>query len=164
MPESQQSVSIIGRIRIYSISLLTICSKFRIECQQEKEKYKLEWYLYKKAIDIMGTFLDNLLKKMKEAPHVGVPPVTNPKMPTKVERDTEAYAVRQKEMPDFHFGTGTKLEQLVEHMKNAPHPTPTCADPAFNGEHTPLTPEVETWEAMYQSFEKIYKEKKSKQK
>ena len=112
----------------------------------------------------MGTSFEEIMKRMKSTPHVGVPAVTNPKLPTKVERDTEAATVRRRAMPNFHFGTGNKLEQLVEHMKNAPHPTPTCADPAFNDEHVPLTPEVEAWEAMYQSFEKIYKEKKSKQK
>lgn len=84
----------------------------------------------------MGTFLDNLLKKMKEAPHVGVPPVTNPKMPTKVERDTAEYEARQKEMPDFHFGTGTQLDSLLERMKSASHPTPT----PVNGV------QAETWE------------------
>ena len=80
----------------------------------------------------MGTVLDDLLKKMKEAPHVGVPSVTNPNMPTKVERDTEAYAVRQKEMPDFHYGTGTPFEKLKARMASTPHPTPTYAAPEFN--------------------------------
>ena len=37
----------------------------------------------------MSTFLDELLMKMKTAPHVGIPPVTNPKVPTKVERDAD---------------------------------------------------------------------------
>lgn len=94
----------------------------------------------------MGTFLDNLLKKMKEAPHVGVPPVTNPKMPTKVERDTAEYEARQKEMPDFHFGTGTQLDSLLERMKSASHPTPT----PVNGV------QAETWEDVQpanQSFD-----------
>lgn len=79
----------------------------------------------------MGTFLDDLVKKMKTAPHAGLSPVTNPKMPTKVERDTAAYAARQKEMPDFHFGTGTPLERLKAHMASTPHPTPTYAAPSF---------------------------------
>lgn len=71
----------------------------------------------------MSTFLDELLKKMKTAPHVGIPPVTNPKVPTKVEKDTAEYAVRQKAMPNFKFGNG--------------HPTPIYADPKFkNGTHT----------------------------
>lgn len=80
----------------------------------------------------MSTFLDDLLKKMKTAPHVGVPHVTNPKLPTKVERETAEYAARQKAMPKFNFGTGTPLEKLQERMANAPHPTPTCPDPNFH--------------------------------
>lgn len=68
----------------------------------------------------MSTFLDDLLKKMKTAPHVGVPTVTNPKLPTKVERDTADYAARQKAMPNFKFGNG--------------HPSPIYADPKFNNQ------------------------------
>lgn len=113
----------------------------------------------------MGTFLDNLLKKMKEAPHVGVPPVTNPKMPTKVERDTEAYAVRQKEMPDFHFGTGTPLEKLKARMANAPHPTPTRPDPNFNNNNELCISKavIESWEADFQEFFKQEEAKKAKE-
>ena len=44
----------------------------------------------------MASFLDDLLKKMKTAPHVGIPPVTNPKVPTKVERDAAEYAEKKK--------------------------------------------------------------------
>lgn len=80
----------------------------------------------------MSTFLDDLLKKMKTAPHVGIPPVTNPKLPTKVERDSAAYAARQKSMPTFVFGTGTPLERLQKQMVISQHPTPTYADPKFN--------------------------------
>lgn len=85
----------------------------------------------------MSTFLDELLKKMKTAPHVGIPPVTNPKVPTKVEKDTAAFAARQKPMPNFVFGTGTPLERLQKQMATAQHPTPTFADPAFNKNKTP---------------------------
>lgn len=79
----------------------------------------------------MGTFLEDLVKKMKTAPHTGVQRVTNPKLPTKVERDTAAYAARQKDMPVFHFGTGTPLERLKARMASSPHPTPTYAAPGF---------------------------------
>lgn len=79
----------------------------------------------------MSTFLDDLLKKMKTAPHVGVPSVTNPKLPTKVEKATAEYAARQKAMPKFVFGTGTPLERLQKKMVIAHHPTPKFADPAF---------------------------------
>ena len=79
----------------------------------------------------MSAFLDDLLKKMKTAPHVGIPPVTNPKLPSKVERDTAEYAARQKEMPNFHFGDVSSLGGLQNRIKNAPHPTPKYADQKF---------------------------------
>ena len=105
----------------------------------------------------MSTFLDDLLKKMKTAPHVGVPSVTNPKLPTKVERDTAEYAARQKAMPNFHFGTGTPLERLQKHMANAPHPTPTRPDPSFkaggvNNEVKYNIEDMDEWENTYQKF------------
>lgn len=94
----------------------------------------------------MGTFLDDLLKKMKEAPHVGVPSVTNPKSPTKVERDTAAYAARQKDMPNFMFGTGTPLERLKARMASSPHPTPTPVNGAKAVNVSKLAPDVvEIW-------------------
>lgn len=84
----------------------------------------------------MGTSFEDIMKRMRSTPHVGVPAVTNPKLPTKVERETEAATVRRRAMPNFHFGNGTQLEQLVEHMKTAPHPTPTCPDPRFANANT----------------------------
>lgn len=79
----------------------------------------------------MGSFLDRLREQNKNAKHVGVPHVTNPKVQTKVERDAAAFDAMQKDMPKFVFGTGNPLEKLKARMANAPHPTPICADPAF---------------------------------
>ena len=42
----------------------------------------------------MGTFLDDLVKKMKTAPHAGLSPVTNPKMPTKVSIFVNPFALK----------------------------------------------------------------------
>lgn len=105
----------------------------------------------------MSTFLDDLLKKMKTAPHVRIPPVTNQKVPTKVERDTEAYAARQKPMPNFVFGTGTPLERLQKQMEIAQHPTPTYADPSFNAGRVNDAvkyniEDMDEWENTYQKF------------
>ena len=101
----------------------------------------------------MSTFLDELLKKMKTAPHVGVPPVTNQKVPTKVEKDTATFASRQKDMPSFTFGTGTPLEKLKSRMVSTPHPTPTFADPSFNPHSgSPIS------KADFDAYAKIYKE------
>lgn len=110
----------------------------------------------------MASFLDDLLKKMKTAPHVGVPSVTNPKLPTKVERETAEYAARQKAMPKFNFGTGTPLEKLQERMANAPHPTPTKADPSFtpNNAWEALGVDVDTFDAELEKFVAEVKAKK----
>lgn len=109
----------------------------------------------------MSTFLDDLLKKMKTAPHVGVPSVTNPKLPTKVERDTAEYAARQKAMPDFKFGTGTPLERLQQHMVIAQHPTPTYADPKFNKPEM-FGPNCTLSKADLDCFDTNYKQFKAK--
>lgn len=113
----------------------------------------------------MSTFLDDLLKKMKTAPHVGVPTVTNPKLPTKVERDTAEYAARQKAMPNFKFGTGTPLERLQKQMVIAQHPTPTYADPKFNVPE-PFIDEAafEEWDNNFQAFVEKRKAEKAKKK
>lgn len=115
----------------------------------------------------MSTFLDDLLKKMKTAPHVGVPSVTNPKLPTKVERDTADYAARQKAMPNFKFGTGTPMGKLKEQMEIAQHPTPTYADPKFNNDNNKVCISkalIEAWESEFQEFFKKEEAKKAKQK
>ena len=100
----------------------------------------------------MSTFLDDLLKKMKTAPHVGVPSVTNPKLPTKVERETAEYAARQKSMPNFKFGSG--------------HPSPTYADPKFNNDNNKICISkalIDAWESEFQEFFKNEVAKKAKQ-
>lgn len=115
----------------------------------------------------MSAFLDDLLKKMKTAPHVGVPTVTNPKLPTKVERETAEYAARQKPMPTFVFGTGTPLERLQKQMVSAQHPTPTYADPAFTGGSNGVWQDeridVKAYEDQYQKLVGKLNAKKSAQ-
>ena len=104
----------------------------------------------------MSAFLDDLLKKMKTAPHVGIPPVTNPKLPTKVEKDTAEYAARQKAMPNFKFGNG--------------HPSPIYADPKFRRpelfiQNTVLTKEErEKFEDKYQAYAKKLRDEAAKKK
>lgn len=80
----------------------------------------------------MANFLDELRNRMAASPHVGPTPVTNKKVPTKVERDVAAFKVRQKAMPNFKFGTGTVLQQIKEHTEKCPHVGPIYADPAFS--------------------------------
>jgi hypothetical protein len=79
----------------------------------------------------MASFLEDLLKKMKTAPHVGIPPVTNPKVPTKVERDAAEYAARERAKPKADYGSGSSFDQLMRHIANSQHPEMKFGDPAF---------------------------------
>ena len=99
----------------------------------------------------MASFLEDLLKKMQNAPHVGIPPVTNPKVPTKVERDAAAYAARQKGMSNFQFGGG--------------HPTPIYGDPKFKPPGKQVTKaEMDDFDIQLNSFIEEMKAKKAKRK
>ena len=109
----------------------------------------------------MATSFEDILNRMRNAPHNGIPKVTNPKVPTKVERDVAAFEARQRAMPKFHFGKGTQLEQLVEHMKNASHPTPNYADPKFINNDSPCLNEVD-FDAKVQAFIKKMEDMKAK--
>ena len=108
----------------------------------------------------MGTFLDNLRKKMIERPITDTQKVTNPKLPTKVERDFEAFAARQKPMPNFKFGTGTPLEKIksrmAERAKNVQSSGMHYGDPAFrksgfihHSAHDTLIDSSDAWTEAY---------------
>ncbi len=112
----------------------------------------------------MASFLEDLLKKMNNAPHVGIPPVTNPKVPTKVERDAAEYAARKKNVPDQIVRNGTFLSELFEQMKNAPHPVMTCADTAFKNSYTLSPAEVAATNAKLEAFMQMLREKKAQRK
>jgi len=73
----------------------------------------------------MGTSFEDILNRMRNAPRVNVPAVTNPKLPSKVERDTAEATARRREMPNFVFNSGKPLDSLQEMMRSASHPTPT---------------------------------------
>ena len=100
----------------------------------------------------MASFLDELLKKMKTAPHVGIPPVTNPKVQTKAERDAAEYAARELAKPKVDYGSGSSFDQLMQHIANSPHPEMRFGDPAFK-QCIPLSAiELEFYEDVYQKF------------
>lgn len=80
----------------------------------------------------MASFLEDLLKKMQNAPHVGIPPVTNPKVPTKVERDAAEYAARERAKPKVDYGSGSSFDQLMQRIANSQHPAMVFGDPAFH--------------------------------
>ena len=79
----------------------------------------------------MASFLEDLLKKMQNAPHVGIPPVTNPKVPTKVERDAAEYAARERAKPKADYGSGSSFDQLMQRIASSQHPEMRFGDPAF---------------------------------
>lgn len=112
----------------------------------------------------MASFLDELLKKMKTAPHVGIPPVTNPKVPTKVERDAAEYAEKKKNMSGPKVINGTFLSELLEQMKNASHPAMTYADSAVNNSYTLSPAEVAATNVKLEAFMQMLREKKAKRK
>lgn len=79
----------------------------------------------------MASFLEDLLKKMKNTPHVGIPPVTNPKVPTKVERDAAEYAAKERAKAKVDYGSGSSFDQLMRRIASSQHPAMRFADPAF---------------------------------
>ena len=113
----------------------------------------------------MGTYFEDLLMRMKNAPHVGLPKVTNPKVPTKVERDAATFAARQREMPKFEFGKGTFLEKLAERMANAQHTSPTYADPNFHIIPKTLSKaEFAEFQDRYEAYSRKLRDEVAKQK
>lgn len=96
----------------------------------------------------MGTSFEDLLKRMQNAPHVGVPKVTNPNVPSKVERDVAAFEARQREMPKFVFGTGNQLDALLERMKSTPHPTIGAPNGVTNEPVIDVRPPNTSFESM----------------
>ena len=84
-----------------------------------------------KKDNLMASFLEDLLKKMKNAPHVGIPPVTNPKVPTKVERDAAEYAARERANPKVDYGSESSFDKLMQRIASSQHHAMRYADPAF---------------------------------
>lgn len=84
----------------------------------------------------MANIMDILRERSQNIKNGNGPRVTNPKVPTKVERDTAAFAARQKPMPNFKFGTGSISEQLRERAKNVPSSSMNYVDPNFSNANT----------------------------
>ena len=112
----------------------------------------------------MASFLEDLLKKMQNAPHVGIPPVTNPKVPTKVERDAAEYAARERAKPKADYGSGSSFDQLMQRIANSPHPEMRFGDPAFNGNNGLSPEEIIYWDSKFDSFVNKMRERKAKRK
>lgn len=110
----------------------------------------------------MASFLEDLLKQMQNAPHVGIPPVTNPKVPTKVERDAAEYAARERAKPKADYGSGSSFDQLMRRIANSPHPEMRFGDPAFKQGYSAL--DMTAFEDDYQAWVSLMKATKAKRK
>jgi hypothetical protein len=100
----------------------------------------------------MASFLEGLLKQMQNAPHVGIPPVTNPKVPTKVERDAAEYAARERAKPKADYGSGSSFDQLMRRIASSQHPEMRFGDPAFNGGFNDAFIDLSAYEDEFQQF------------
>lgn len=111
----------------------------------------------------MASFLEDLLKKMKNAPHVGIPPVTNPKVPTKVERDAAEYAARERAKPKADYGSESSFDQLMRRIASSQHPAMVFGDPAFHQciSNDSIIDE-EAFEDEYQAYMAALRAKKKK--
>lgn len=123
----------------------------------------------------MATFLEKLRERNKTRKDMTTPRVTNPKVPTKVEREVAVFAARQKPMPNFKFGTGTMLEKMKARMAERKDDGLTYADPQFhnrtnngkyvnNSSSTMNKGELVAYEAKLESFIAKLKAKKAKKK
>lgn len=79
----------------------------------------------------MATSFEDILNRMKNAPHVGISPVTNPKLPTKVERDAATFAERVKNNPIIPTSSGSQLDEILKRMREPSHGGMVYADPNF---------------------------------
>ena len=123
--------------------------------------YKIE---ISKEIVKMGTSFEDILNRMKNAPHNGIPKVTNPKVPTKVERDAAAFEARVAASPKVEFKSGSGLDQLLERMRNASHGGMVYADHAFNCNPGLSKAEVITLNKNIEAFMQGLRERKAKRK
>lgn len=108
----------------------------------------------------MASFLEDLLKKMKNAPHVGIPPVTNPKVPTKVERDAAEYTAKERAKPKADYGSGSSFDQLMQRIANSPHPEMRFGDTAFKQGDVWQKENMAAFDAEYEAWIAKFRVKK----
>lgn len=112
----------------------------------------------------MGTSFEDILNRMRNAPHNGIPKVTNPKVPTKVERDAAAFAKRVKNTPIIPTSSGSQLDEILKRMRESSHGGMVYADPAFNGNTYSGTFFNEEDEAEFNAFVAMLKAKQQSNK
>lgn len=109
----------------------------------------------------MATFLEKLRERNKTRKDMSTPLVTNPKVPTKVERDVAVFAARQKPMPNFKFGTGTMLEKMKARTAERKDNGLTYADPSFHKRQSHEVNEA-VFDAEFQAYLSALRAKKKK--
>ena len=112
----------------------------------------------------MATSFEDILNRMRNAPHNGIPKVTNPKVPTKVERDAAAFAERVKNNPIIPTSSGSQLDEILKRMRDSSHGGMVYADPAFNGNNGLSPAEAAETNAKLEAFMQKLREKKAKRK
>ena len=112
----------------------------------------------------MGTSFEDILNRMRNAPHNGIPKVTNPKVPTKVERDAAAFAERVKSNPIIPTSTGSQLDEILKRMRDSDHNGMVYADPAFHCNNGLSPAEAAATNAKLEAFMQMLREKKAKRK
>lgn len=112
----------------------------------------------------MANIMDILRERSQNIKNGNGHRVTNPKVPTKVERDTAVFAARQKPMPNFKFGTGSISEQLRERAKNVPSSSMNYVDPAFNHGNGSNKVDLDAFDAQFNAFMAKMKAAKAKKK
>ena len=110
----------------------------------------------------MGTSFEDILNRMRNAPHNGIPKVTNPKVPTKVERDAAAFAERVKNNPIVPTSTGSQLDEILKRMRDSSHGGMVYADPAFNP--TMGKSSLEAFDVPFNNFLQAMREIRAKKK
>ena len=112
----------------------------------------------------MGTSFEDILNRMRNAPHNGIPKVTNPNVPSKVERDAAAFAERVKNNPVIPTSSGSQLDEILKRMRDSSHGGMVYADPAFNGNNGLSPAELAATDANFDAFVQMLREKKAKRK
>lgn len=101
----------------------------------------------------MGTSFEDILNRMRNAPHNGIPKVTNPNVPSKVERDAAAFAERVKNNPVIPTSSGSQLDEILKRMRDSGHGGMVYADPAFENNGQAISDaDFETWDALCGDF------------
>lgn len=108
----------------------------------------------------MGTSFEDILNRMRNAPHNGIPKVTNPNVPSKVERDAAAFAERVKNNPIIPTSSGSQLDEILKRMRESNHGGMVYADPAFSNSQDYIEIDTAEFVEKYKEFETKFNTRK----